>query len=244
MKILVVDDEPVARGRLLRMLARIDGVEVVGEAENGTEALRMAKELGPDLVLLDIDMPGLDGLAVAEDPSIPPVIFTTAHKEYALDAFEADAFDYLLKPVSRERLERALDKVRKRLAAASVPPPTSEDETWRLVVTDGTLKRFVDAREVECFLADQKYVAFTWRGHELLVRESLDALADRLAAHGFLRANRGALVRRDAVDAYDASEGGSVVLRSGAVIPVSRRATATIRAALGLSPREDVGPTG
>lgn len=196
MRVLVVDDEPVARRRLARMLAQIEGVEIAGEAANGREALRLAEELAPDLMLLDIDMPGLDGLAVAEDPAAPPIIFTTAHKEYALEAFEADAYDYLLKPIPRERLERAIQKVRTRLSAALLPPPVCESDAWRLVITDGALKRFVDAREVECFFAEQKYVSFRWRDRELLIRESLDALADRLAAYQFLRVNRGAIVRR------------------------------------------------
>lgn len=238
MRVLVVDDEPVARARLVRILARLIDVEVAGEAGDGAEALRMAKELAPDVMLLDIDMPGLDGLAVAQDPQAPPIVFTTAHAEHALEAFEADAYDYLVKPVSRERLARALEKVRRRRAAAALPPPLSGEAIWRLVVHDGSVKRFVDAREVESFLADQKYVAFRWREHEILVRESLDQLESRLGSCGFLRVHRGALVRRDAVDAFD---GGSVILRSGASVPVSRRAMAHVRAALGLAPGDD-GP--
>lgn len=228
MRILIVDDEPIARSRLVRLLARVDGVEVCGEAANGIEALRLAKELLPDAMLLDVDMPGMDGLAVAEDPDAPPVIFTTAHPQHALEAFEANAYDYLLKPVSLERLERALDKVRARGA------PLSSDEPYRLVVSEGSIRRFVDAREVSCFVADQKYVAFRWQGAELLLRESLDALEARLAPYGFLRVNRGAIVRRDAVAAWDASEGGSVVLEDGERVPVSRRAAPAVRAALGL----------
>jgi len=227
MRVLVVDDEPIARARIIRVLGRMQDVELAGEAENGTRALALAKKLSPDVLLLDIDMPGLDGLAVAETPGIPPVIFTTAHKQHAIDAFEADAYDYLLKPISEERLSRALDKVR---ARASKPPV----DPWRLVVIDGTMKRFVDARSVECFTSDQKYVVFEVDGAELMTRESLDALESRLAPLGFLRANRGALVRRDAIEAYDAADGGTLVLSGGARVSVSRRATASIQAALGL----------
>lgn len=228
MKVLVVDDEPLARARLVRMLARIDDVEVVGEAGDGAEALRAARELAPDLILLDIDMPELDGLAVAEHADLPPIVFTTAHAKFALDAFEADAVDYLLKPVSKERLARAIEKARGRAPARSV------DEAWRLVVTDGSMRVFADAREVTCFLADQKYVVFRWQGRELLLRESLDALETRLTPLGFLRPNRGALVRRDAVVAFDAAEGGTLVLSDEQRIPVSRRALGAIRDALGL----------
>ncbi len=227
MKILVVDDEPIARARLIRLIERIEGVEVVGEASNGAEALALCRELAPDLLLLDIDMPGLDGLAVAEDPAAPGVIFTTAHKDYALEAFDLNAVDYLLKPVSRERLQRALDRVHERAA------PTG-DEPWRLVVTEGSIKRFVDVREVDCFTSDQKYVVFRNDGAELLLRESLDALEARLAPLGFLRVHRGALVRRGAIAAYDATDGGTLILSSGERIPVSRRAAARVRAALGI----------
>lgn len=233
MRVLIVDDEPIARARLERMIARLDGVEVAGQASSGTEALRLVGELAPDVLLLDIEMPGLDGLAVAEDPTVPPVIFTTAHERFALEAFEADAYDYLLKPVSRERLARALDKVRARISAAPLEAP-KDGEAWRLVVTDGSLKRFVDAREVDCFLADQKYVAFRFDGEDLLVRESLDGLEQRLAPFGFLRVNRGALVRRTAIRAYDAADGGAVVLGDDQRIPVSRRAAPTVREALGI----------
>ena len=233
MRILIVDDEPIARARLRRLIAKIEGVEVLGEAANGTEALRLAKDLAPDLMLLDVDMPGMDGLAVAEDESAPPIVFTTAHPQHALEAFDAGAHDYLLKPVSLERLERAIARVRVR---AGGPEPVP-DEPWRLVVSDGSLRHFVDAREVSCFVADQKYVVFRIGERELLLRESLDALETRLAPFGFLRANRGALVRRDAVQAWDAADGGSVVLSDGSRVPVSRRAAGGLRAALGLGDR-------
>src|SRR5450631_3273306 len=121
MRILVVDDEELARGRLIRLLSAIPDIKVVGQAADGASALVQIEALRPDLVLLDVDMPGLDGLAVAERPEMPPIVFTTAHSKFAVDAFEADAYDFLLKPVSRERLLRAIEKVRARSAAA--PPP-------------------------------------------------------------------------------------------------------------------------
>src|SRR4051812_7943769 len=99
MKILVVDDEQPARGRLIRMLAQVPGAVVVGEAHNGTVALEKIAALQPDVVLLDVEMPGLDGLALAEKSGLPPIIFTTAHVQFAADAFELEAIDYLIKPV-------------------------------------------------------------------------------------------------------------------------------------------------
>ncbi|MCB9598595.1 MAG: response regulator transcription factor [Sandaracinaceae bacterium] len=228
MRILVVDDEPIARARLVRLLGRIEGAEVAGEASTGAEALELVDRLRPDALLLDIDMPGLDGLAVAERPGIPPVIFTTAHQQFALEAFEANAYDYLLKPVAKERLERGLARVAARAAVAPADP-----EPWRLVVSDGALKRFVDARAIDAFTSDQKYVAFRVDGEEVLTRESLDALEARLGPLGFVRANRGALVRREAITAYDTAA-GEVVLSGGDRVPVSRRAAPAVRAALGL----------
>ena len=230
MRILIADDEPIARARLRRMVEAIDGASVAGEASNGAEAIEMAGELAPDLVLLDVDMPSLDGLAAAEQIDAA-VVFTTAHPQYALDAFELDAHDYLLKPVARQRLERAIAKVRGTRSALPLEPTA---EAWRLIVGDGTLKRFVDVREVDSFVADEKYVALRWREHELLIRESLDALEQRLAPFGFVRANRGVLVRKGAIEAWDSEGGGTLVLAGGERVPVSRRAARAVRAALGL----------
>ncbi|HEU4532901.1 MAG TPA: LytTR family DNA-binding domain-containing protein, partial [Polyangiaceae bacterium] len=132
LRVLVVDDEPHARARLGRLLARMPEVTVIGEADNGRSALALIGELAPDVVLLDIEMPGLDGLAVGEAAAeiasgagapAPAVVFTTAHSRFALDAFELDADDYLLKPVVAERLARALAKARRRLGLRRPPPP-------------------------------------------------------------------------------------------------------------------------
>jgi DNA-binding LytR/AlgR family response regulator len=139
LRVLVVDDEPHARARLCRLLGKLPGVHVAGEAENGRLALELVERLAPDVMLLDIEMPGLDGLAVGEATAEaagragarpPAVIFTTAHSRFALDAFELDADDYLLKPVALERLARALAKARRRLglppaaaAPGEAPPP-------------------------------------------------------------------------------------------------------------------------
>lgn len=229
MKILLVDDEPVARQRLERLLLQIDSGHEVRQAGSAKEALAAIGQGAPDVVLLDIEMPGVDGLSLAALPTLPPVIFVTAHADRALAAFEVGAIDYLVKPVARERLVEALGRASAR--AAATPPA----ESWRLTVTDGSLRRFVDAREVACFYADTKYVRFTAQGREHLLRESLDALEERLTSHGFVRAHRGALVRRAAVEAFDQAEGGTLVLVTGERIPVSRRCLPGVRAALGLS---------
>jgi len=230
-KVLVVDDEPVARQRLLRLLHQLPDVEVMGEASNAKEALASLGRARPDVVLLDVEMPGVDGLTLAALPDLPPIIFVTAHATHALEAFSVGAHDYLVKPVDLARMTAALERVRERSRSVLAP---SEPEPWRLTVTDGALRRFIDAREVACFLAQEKYVSVVVGGRELLLRESLDALEERLAPLGFLRANRGALVRKGAIEAFDARGGGTLVLIGGETVPVSRRALPAIRQALGV----------
>ncbi len=233
MRVLVVDDEPVARSRLERVLSQMEDVQIVGQAGSAKEALAALEHAKPDLLLLDIDMPGVDGLSLAALPNLPAIVFVTAHSDKALEAFDVGAHDYLVKPVVRERLEAALAKVRERIKLSAEAAPNGQ-EPWRLMVAEGSLRRFVDAREISCFVAGDKYVSFKWEGRELLLRDSLDALQERLAPYGFLRANRGALVRRDAIDAFDQADGGALVLKDGDRVPVSRRALASIREALGL----------
>lgn len=237
MRVLVVDDEALARARLIRMLGAMPEVEVVGEAGNGAEALARVAEYAPDLVLLDIEMPGLDGLAFAEAPkdAAPAVVFTTAHPQFAADAFDLDAVDYLIKPVRQERLERALQRVRTHLSAPARPDRGPDGEAYRLVVHGATSARFVDARRVTVFRAEEKYTRFELDGEEHLLRESLDTLERRLAPLGFLRVHRGALVRRDAI-VEAARDGASLALRlaSGEQVEVSRRAAPEVRRRLGL----------
>lgn len=230
MKILLVDDEPVARQRVERLIAQLDPAHEVLHAGNAKEALAAIGAHGPDVVLLDVEMPGVDGLTLASLPTLPPVIFVTAHSDRSLAAFEVGAVDYLVKPVVKERLARALERVKKPEASA-----TPTEESWRLTVVEGSLRRFVDAREVASFVSDEKYVRFVAGGREHLLRESLDALETRLAPHGFVRAHRGALVRKGAVEAFDQNEGGTLVLTNGDRVPVSRRCLPGVRAALGLS---------
>jgi DNA-binding LytR/AlgR family response regulator len=228
---LVVDDEAVARARLVRMLAQLPGVEVVGEAENGEAALTQIAKLSPDVVLLDVHMPGLDGLGLAERPGLPPIIFTTAHVEFAADAFELDAVDYLVKPVRKERLEKALQKVARRAPAARMPQAGAD----RLTVHGTGEVRFVDVSEVTAFRALDKYTELLVRGEELLVRESLDTLEERFQALGFVRVHRAALLRKDAITALERDgEGLKARISDGRTFPVSRRLAAELRRALGL----------
>jgi DNA-binding LytR/AlgR family response regulator len=242
-RVLVVDDEPLARARLLRMLADIEGVEAVGEAGSGREALDRIAALAPDCVLLDVRMPGLGGLEVAKATGVP-VIFTTAHDAYAVEAFELSAVDYLLKPVRRERLLRALEKVRQggaavparidallqRLLAAAGPAPLA-----RIHARRGNAVHLFDPTEIVRFTAAAGYTSFQRGGQEFLLDESLNQLEERLAPLGFLRIHRSELVRLDAVRALRGDHGATEVeLSDGQRAPVSRRLVADLRRRLGI----------
>jgi len=243
LRVLVVDDEPLARARLVRLCARLDAIEVCGEAADGKSAVEQIRALAPDVVLLDIEMPGLDGMAVAEARPVdgPAIIFTTAHREFAIDAFDAEATDYLLKPVALERLERALAKVSARRARPRASPPPQSDATPALLtVQDGTTLRVFDVRNVRRFSATDKYVVFHADGTERETRESLSTLEERLAPLGFVRVHRSELVRLEFVRAFEPEPGGgaTLVLDDGTRVPVSRRSAADVRRRLS-SPMAD-----
>lgn len=233
MKVLVVDDEAPARRRLIRMLDRIEGVRVVGEAADGEEALTLARRLAPDVILLDINMPEMDGLELAEEAGLPPIIFTTAHAEHALRAFEVAAVDYLLKPISRERLTAALDRVRGRPttpAAADRPSPAP-----RVTARLGNTVHVVDAAEVTRFYAEDKYTVFMHEGRELTLDESLATLEARLRPHGFFRTHRSALVNLATVRALHVEDGSTQVeLSDGSRAAVGRRLVAELKRQLGI----------
>ncbi len=227
LKVLVVDDEPLARERLSRVLERVGGVTVAGEAANAREALAQIATLSPDVVLLDVEMPGMNGLELAATPGIPPIIFTTAHVHFAADAFDLDAVDFLTKPVRAERLERALDRARGRLASGPATPPRTPART--LAVHEGGTILFVDPTTVAVFRARDKYTDFVLDGKELLVRESLDTLEARLGG-AFVRVHRSALVRLDAIRELATNDGALAArLADGTVVEVSRRAAPIVR---------------
>lgn len=239
MRVVVADDEAPARRLLIRLLAQLGGIEVVAEAETGLQALAAVGRTQPDVLLLDIDMPELDGLALAAGHRhLPPVVFVTAHDAHAVAAFEIGAVDYLLKPVAIERLATALARVRERAA-----PAVRAFEAWRslrgdltprvLAHTGGTTLVF-DATTIDRFHAVEKYTAFTVDGVEHLTEEPLVALEERLRPFGFLRVHRGELVRIAAIRALVAEPGGhDAQLRDGQRVRVSRRFLPSLRTALG-----------
>jgi DNA-binding LytR/AlgR family response regulator len=233
MRVLVADDEAPARRLLIRMLEQL-GVEVVGEASTGLEALAQVGRVRPELLLLDIDMPEMDGLELAaRHARLPPVVFVTAHEQHAVRAFELDALDYLLKPVRLERLAAALQRARERGGPRLPRPP--DDGVPRVIAHDRGAILVFDARTIDRFHAAEKYTLFTVDGREHMTEEPLVALETRLRGLGFLRVHRGELIRITAVRALTGSgRDHEVHLQGGEVVRVSRRSLASLKRALGI----------
>ncbi|MEX2495155.1 MAG: LytTR family DNA-binding domain-containing protein [Woeseia sp.] len=218
MNVLIVDDEPPARARLKQLLEESGDHAVVGEAQNGQTALEMSARLEPDVVLLDINMPGLNGIETAWHLNVlekpPCVIFTTAYDRYAIEAFDAHAVGYVLKPVRRERLQRALQQAA-RLSAVALgeigkPLGIYERRNHVCARVRGDMK-LIPIADVDYFHADQKYVAVHHRLGQDLIDESLKALETEFAEY-FVRIHRQALVAVDKISALrKTAEGGTRV---------------------------------
>ena len=238
-RVLIVDDEPPARERLRRLLGEMPDVDVAGEAENGREALELCARLDPDVVLLDVRMPGMDGIEAArhiaalDDP--PAVIFTTAHDEYAVEAFETQAVGYLLKPVRQEKLARAMRHAA-RVAGTQLARIAEHSQLGKrrtqICARLGDQLRLIPLDDVYYFMAAQKYVTVRHRGGSDLIDESLRALAGEFAPD-FLRIHRNALVAVRCVSAVERTADGHYVVRlrdCEDTLPVSRRhAAETLR---------------
>lgn len=250
LKVLLVDDEPLARLRLRTLLGDCADPpsRVVGEAGDAQAALGLLRDSGAELVLLDIGLPGLDGLQLADVlrglPEPPSVVFVTAHGEHALRAFELDAADYLTKPVSRERLRAALQRVAQRRRHPEAPPPAGAAARV-LVVHDGGRLLRLPLADIVYLKAELKYVTLRSVDRSYVVDDALADLEQRLG-DGFLRVHRNALVARAAVRALqrrrDAAAGGDEgpaehwavqLAPTGEWLAVSRRQLAAVREALG-----------
>ncbi len=241
MKILVVDDEPPARQRLVALVAELALGEVVGEASNGTEALLLSEDRRPDVLLLDIRMPGMDGLEVAAHlgalDAPPAVIFTTAYDSHALAAFEAHAVDYLLKPIRRERLKAAVGKAA-RLTQAQLEGlrgPKRQARTHIGARMHGNIQ-LMPVDQVRYFQADQKYVTVRLPGGQVLIEEPLKALEKEFGER-FLRIHRNALVAIAYVEALERTQNGGYRVKLKDVdegLEVSKRLVASVRKRLRL----------
>ncbi len=239
LRTLIVDDEPPARARLRAMLGEIKDVSVIGEAGNGREALTLCGELSPDLVLMDIRMPGMNGIEAARHLTTlarpPAIIFATAYDEYALEAFETQALGYLLKPVRREKLARAVRHAARvaspqllRLARQAGLGQRREQICARL----GEELRLIRVADIFYFAADQKYVTVRHRGGFDLIEESLRALAEEFSPE-FIRVHRNSVVSMAHVRALERTPEGQYLVTFNdcdETLPVSRRhASDTLR---------------
>lgn len=241
MRILIVDDEAPARVRLKNMLQETAGVEVVGEAANGTDTLKQVELLNPDVILLDIRMPGMDGLECArhlaslETP--PAVIFTTAYDQFAIQAFEARAIDYLLKPVRREKLEAALEHAGRPNAAQRAALQDTHRVSGRRQHICARVRdklQLIAMESVYYFRAEQKYVTVRHRGGEVLIEDPLKSLEEEFS-EDFLRVHRNALVAIWAIEALEKDADGHFRVRvrdCGDTLEVSRRLVPEVRRAI------------
>lgn len=237
--VLVVDDEPPIRAELSYLLGQDARIGRIEEAGNGSEAVEKILALRPDVLFLDIQMPGTSGIKLAETlqnlKTPPVVVFVTAFSEYAAEAFELDAVDYVLKPVETSRLAKALDKVAG--AMSSRKPAPAAEAVKRLAVERGGKRAFIPVADIAYFEAKADYSSAVTASGTCLVSESISSLERRLESDGFMRVHRSYLVNLDDVHDIEVSRTGSMELvleRVDASVPVSRRRATAVKERLGL----------
>lgn len=228
MKALIIDDERLARTELKRLLEPFKEISVVGEAVNADDALNKITELYPDIIFLDIQMPGKTGFQLLEElDSVPIVVFTTAYDEYALKAFDFNAMDYLLKPIEPKRLEdtikKILEKQKKQIVSQSETPALTEND--QIFVKDGDKCWFVKLSTIRLFESEGNYVRLFFDEHKPLILRTLNYLDERLDNKAFFRANRKHIINLKWVENIEPwLNGGLLVkLKGGHKIEVSRR---------------------
>ena len=242
LRVAIVDDEELARGLLREMLASHPEMEIAAECANGFEAVKAIAETRPDLLFLDIQMPKLDGFEVLElmDPG-PAVVFVTAYDQYAIRAFDAQAADYLLKPFSAERFERALERAKSRLGerraapwdTAAARPPEQRPE--RMVVKDGTRVHVIPLEKLDYVEAQDDYVALHSGGKTYLKQQAIAAVEAALDPAKFVRIHRSAIVNLERVARIEpyGKESRVAILADGVRLPVSRAGYARLLEAMG-----------
>lgn len=235
MRALIVDDERLARKELMKLLEDHPSIEVIGEAMNVEEAVQMTNELNPDLLFLDIQMPGKTGFQLLEElDSVPIVVFTTAYDEFALKAFEVNALDYLLKPIQAERLAETVSKItekeRSKIIAARNPDKKLglNDQVF---VKDGDRCWFVSLTNVRMFESDGNYIKVYFDTNRPMIHKSLNALDEKLDERAFFRASRKHIINLSWVEGIEQwFNGGLMVkLRGGDKVEVSRRQAAKFK---------------
>ncbi|WP_346237285.1 LytR/AlgR family response regulator transcription factor [Niabella insulamsoli] len=233
MRTIIIDDERLARNELNKMLSHFESIQVLDEASNSNEAIEKIHSLQPDLIFLDIQMPGKSGFdMLSELEYVPKVIFTTAYDEYALKAFEVNALDYLLKPIEPQRLEAAIKKLSTSIPVDSKVPgelPGSDllTENSQVFVKDGDRCWFIKLNEVRLFESVGNYAKVFFNGHKPLILKSLNALEERLDPKAFFRANRKHIINLQMVEKIEPyfNNGLLVELKGGEKIEISRRQT-------------------
>lgn len=238
MRTLIVDDEHLARALLREYLAAHADVEIVGECANGFEAVKAIAEHAPDLVFLDIQMPKLDGFEVVElAGSKPHYVFATAYDQFALQAFEVHAVDYLLKPFSRERLAEALAQVRlrapqpARIEAVVKEAQARQQPIERILIRDGARVHVVVASSIDHIEAQDDYVQICAGGNAYLKHQRLSELEAQLDGAVFVRIHRSYIVNVGAVERIEpvSKDNHCAVLRSGLKLPISRSGYQKVR---------------
>ncbi|MDI1434304.1 LytR/AlgR family response regulator transcription factor [Polyangium sorediatum] len=237
LRVLVADDEKLARARLFRLLGAIEGVVVAGECDRGDAVRKAVQQGGIDVLLLDIEMPGLTGieaLRLLPEPR-PYVIFCTAHAEYAVSAFEVGAVDYLLKPVEAGRLQIAIERARRIVHAAKTDTPRPAARRLAIETREGVL--LLDPAEIAFAELDGALVTIAAGGRRVLTVLSLAALEERLPADTFVRVHRRALLNLEHVSLLEPTPSGGYLARmkDGQAVEVSRQAARELRRALGIT---------
>jgi two-component system LytT family response regulator len=223
MRVIIVDDEPPARREMRRLLVEFPWMEIVGEAGSAAEAEALIEELHPELIFLDIQMPGGSGFdLLSRLEYVPQVVFTTAHDEHAVHAFEVNALDYLLKPIDPRRLASTLDRVR---SAGAIPAAKGRSVLEQLFVRDGSRCWFVPLREVQLLTSEGNCVRLSWGKVKPLLARSLAAIEQRLDPAQFFRANRRQIINLKFIESIETGVNGRLhaQLRDGPEVEISRR---------------------
>jgi two-component system LytT family response regulator len=232
MRALIVDDEAPARAKIRRMLAAAIDVEIVGDASTGREAVAAIKRSQPDIVFLDVQMPGLDGFGVVdaiEQGDRPYIVFVTANDQHAIRAFEVGAVDYLLKPFTPARFDTVLDRARDRMTPVARTPeasaPVKKDFLRRILVMDNGRALFLPVERIDRAESERNYVQLHSGQTRFRLRATIASLQERLDPAHFLRVNRSTLVRLDAIRSMHEWSHGDfrVVMNDGAELTWSRR---------------------
>ena len=235
MKALIVDDERLARKELMKLLEEHPSIEVIGEAMNAEEATQMVNDLNPDLLFLDIQMPGKTGFQLLEElDAVPFVVFTTAYDEFALKAFEVNALDYLLKPIQAERLSETVSKILEKEKSRSSAVRSSDKKLGlndQVFVKDGDRCWFVSLNNVRMFESDGNYIKVYFDNNRPMIHKSLNALDEKLDERAFFRASRKHIINLSWVESIEQwFNGGLMVkLKGGDKVEVSRRQAAKFK---------------